>query len=66
MTRSKKALITCAFAAALAAGAASPALADSYPDVATDSVATGFTTQDSYPDSPAPAAPSGLTSDAGR
>ena len=56
MTRSKKALIACAFTAALAVGSAAPALADSYPGTAPASESAGFTTQDSYPGSPAPGA----------
>ncbi|QLH23555.1 MULTISPECIES: hypothetical protein [Streptomyces] len=48
MTYSKKALVSFAFAAAIAAGTAVPALADAHPDRA------GITTQDAHPDSPQP------------
>lgn len=48
MTHSKKALVSFAFAAAIAAGSAVPAMADAHPDRA------GIT-QDAHPDSPQPA-----------
>ncbi|MFI0778013.1 hypothetical protein [Streptomyces sp. NPDC021212] len=48
MTYSKKALVSFAFAAAIAAGTAAPALADAHPD------RTTATTQDAHPDSPQP------------
>ncbi|MFF7650609.1 hypothetical protein ACFZCY_12265 [Streptomyces sp. NPDC007983] len=58
MTYSKKALVSFAFAAAIAAGTAAPAVADAHPD------RVGVT-QDAHPDSPAPLAPASSTSEAG-
>jgi hypothetical protein len=48
MTYSKKALVAFAFAAAIAAGTAVPAMADAHPDRA------GASAKDAHPDAPKP------------